>query len=381
MAIKTPMTRLILAAIVLSGLFFMLRLKNEMADFEVNYTAGQRIRSGETLYRAADGHWQFKYLPFSALLYVPLTLLPLPLAKAVWLTAIMLAAFLIFRIAFNLIDYKGNTLFSPAFFASLIVARYFLREFELGQINALITCLLVVCIWLLTVPSKPSADLASGALAGLAAALKPYAVVFLPYLAVRKKWLALAGGSAILIIAVLAPALFYGWRGNWVVLGEWKSSLATSTPLLLSSQDNVSLLGFLTKRTQGQTLSLAIYGAILAFLGGLILVIIRRGGQLSRPFVLEGFLLLLLIPLVSPLGWDYTFLAAAPALMLVCRHFDKYRPFWKTPLVLNSLIVSLSLYDVMGRNLYAAFMSVSIITVNFILFIGYLVYLRIKGYA
>ena len=55
-----------------------------MADFEVNYKAGGRLLAGETLYRTADEHWQFKYSPFSALVYLPLSLLPLPAAKAIW---------------------------------------------------------------------------------------------------------------------------------------------------------------------------------------------------------------------------------------------------------------------------------------------------------
>jgi hypothetical protein len=379
--VKRSAALLVLAAVVLFSLVFLFRVKDEMADFEVNYKAGQRIKSGETLYRTADGHWQFKYLPFSAFLYLPLTLLPLSWAKAVWFGAIVLASVMIFAISSQLVDYKKNKFFSPAFFTALILARYFLRELQLGQINALITWLLVAMIWLLARSTRPSASAASGALAGLSTALKPYAVVFFPYFAFRKKWPALALGLVVFSLAIFAPALFYGWKGNLVVLGEWKSSLAASTPSLLSSQDNVSLLGFLMKRTQDQSLSLTIYGIILAALGGLVLYLLHRGSGISQSTVLDGFLLLALIPLVSPLGWDYTFLSAAPAVMLICKHYDKYRPFWRGFLILNFLVISLSLYDLMGRRLYAAFMSSSMITLDFLALAGYLAYLRIKGHA
>jgi hypothetical protein len=157
--------------------------------------------------------------------------------------------------------------------------------------------------------------------------------------------------------------------------------LAASTPSLLSSQDNVSLLGFLMKRTQDQSLSLTIYGIILAALGGLVLYLLHRGSRISQSTVLDGFLLLALIPLVSPLGWDYTFLSAAPAVMLICKHYDKYRPFWRGFLILSFLVISLSLYDLMGHRLYAAFMSSSVITLDFLALAGYLAYLRIKGHA
>ena len=381
MAVKKSTALIVLAAILLLCLLFVFRAKDEMADFEVNYKAGQRIRSGETLYRTADGHWQFKYLPFSAFLYLPLTLLPLSGAKAVWFMATASASVMIFVISSQLIDNKSNRVFSPAFFAILVLARYFLREFQLGQINALITCLLVAMIWLLARRSAPPAGLAAGALAGLSTALKPYAVAFFPYFALRKKWSALAAALAVLGLAIFAPALFYGWKGNLVVLGEWRSSLTASTPPLLSSQDNVSLVGFLAKWTRNLDLSFAIYGIILAALIGLVLFLLYRGIRIPQSVVLDGFLLLALIPLVSPLGWDYTFLSSAPAVMLICRHYDKYRRFWRGFLIFNFLVISLSLYDLMGRGLYTVFMSASVITLNFLALLGYLAYLRIKGHA
>jgi hypothetical protein len=175
--------------------------------------------------------------------------------------------------------------------------------------------------------------------------------------------------------------LFYGWRGNLIVLGEWRSSLSASTPSLLSSQDNVSLIGFLMKRTADRSLALLLYGVILAALAGLVLFLVTRGKTVSRAAVLESFVLLALIPLASPLGWDYTFLSSAPAVMLVCRHFDKYRLFWKGFLVFDFLIIALSLYDILGRRFYAAFMSASVITLAFLALLGYTAYIRIRGYA
>jgi len=381
MADRRSTAFIIIAAIILSSLVFLLRFRSEMADFEVNYKAGQRIRSGETLYRTADGHWQFKYLPFSAFLYVPLTLLPLSAAKAIWFAASLLALVTIFWISSQLIDYKRNTIFSPAFFAALVLARYFLRELQLGQINALITFLLLLGVWLLARPERSPAAAAGGALTGVAAALKPYAVVFFPYFLLSGRWAALGSGMAVVATAVFAPVLFYGWKGNLVVLGEWKTSLSASTPALLASQDNVSLIGFLMKRTQNQALAFVLYGAILAALAALLVFLVLKGKRVPRPAVLEGFFLIAVIPLTSPLGWDYTFLSSAPALMLVCRHIDKYRRFWRGCLVFDLLVISLSLYDLLGRRLYAGFMSASIITLAFLALLGYLAYLRIKGHA
>jgi hypothetical protein len=312
---------------------------------------------------------------------VPLTLLPLIAAKAAWFATSLLAAVLIFIISSHLIDYNKNKRLFPALIAAFVLARYFLRELQLGQINALITFVLLLGVWLTARRERPPAGGAGGALAGLAAALKPYAVIFFPYFVLGGRWAALGSGLAVIAAAVFAPVLFYGWKGNLIVLGEWKTSLSASTPALLSSQDNVSLTGFLMKRMQDQTLALVLYGVVLAALAGLVVILVIRGKRVPRSSVLDGFFLLALIPLASPLGWDYTFLSAAPAVMLVCRHYGKYRRFWQGFLVFNFLIISLSLYDILGQRLYARFMSASIITVAFLALLGYLAYLRFKGDA
>lgn len=381
MAVRRSTAVLILIGLVFFTLLFTLKFKNEMADFEVNYKAGQRLAEGETLYRSADGHWQFKYLPFSALFYLPLSLVPLSTAKACWFVLTVTASVSIFMLSSKLIESKRDTRLSPVLVSVVVMSRYFFRELQLGQINALVTILLLAVIWLLVRSEVSSRAASGGAIGGLAAGLKPYAVIVFPYFAIRKMWSALAAGLSVLSLAVLSPALFYGWKGNLTVLGEWRSSLAASTPQLFSSQDNISLVGFLMKGMRDQTLSLIFYGIIAASLAGLVLFLFLRGTRVPRACVLDGYLLLALIPLVSPLGWDYTFLSFTPAVMLICRHWGKYRPIWKGFLVMNFLVISLSLYDLIGHRLYAVFMSRSILTLNFLSLIGYLAYLRIKDHA
>ncbi|HEX2695315.1 MAG TPA: hypothetical protein VHP61_06150, partial [Acidobacteriota bacterium] len=95
---RLPLALLIAAVALCAGLF-LLRGRRGMVDFEVNYEAGKRIRAGETLYRAEDGHYQFKYPPFSALLYVPVSLLPPDAAKAGWFLVVLGSTVLVFHLA------------------------------------------------------------------------------------------------------------------------------------------------------------------------------------------------------------------------------------------------------------------------------------------
>jgi hypothetical protein len=97
--------------------------------------------------------------------------------------------------------------------------------------------------------------------------------------------------------------------------------------------------------------------------------------------VLESGLLLALIPLVSPLGWDYTLLSSVLVIMLVLKNYVALPGPGRVFLIVNFCVFGLSLYDLMGRELYAQFMALSIPTVNALVFIGYAAWLRAKELA
>ncbi|MCJ7612933.1 MAG: hypothetical protein MUP19_11800, partial [Candidatus Aminicenantes bacterium] len=99
---------------------------------------------------------------------------------------------------------------------------------------------------------------------------------------------------------------------------------------------------------------------------------------LENPIPLDCGLLLLLIPLISPLGWDYTFLSSVLALSLISKHYFDYSVPARIVLTLLCLVIPLSLYDLFGRHFYARFMSLSIITLCFVILAGMSVALRHK---
>ena len=82
-----------------------------------------------------------------------------------------------------------------------------------------------------------------------------------------------------------------------------------------------------------------------------------RGRKVDDPMILESGLLLALIPLISPLGWDYTLLSSVLVVMLVLKHFDAFPGPRRVLLVVNFGVFGLSLFDLMGRDLYAGFMA------------------------
>jgi hypothetical protein len=106
----------------------------------------------------------------------------------------------------------------------------------------------------------------------------------------------------------------------------------------------------------------------------------RRNG-VAHAEALEGSLLLTSIPLLSPQGWDYVFLLATPAVMLLVNYaYDLAIPL-RVLAGAAVAVAGLSLFDVMGRAAYAAFMATSAVTVCYLVVIAAMVSLRLQRVA
>ncbi len=369
----------LLAAVFFSGVY-VVRIREDMVDFRVNYRAGERLRAGENLYQPSDGHFMFKYLPSSALLYVPFSYLPFEAAKAIWYLLTVICAIFLFYLSYRMVRGEGQGSRFWMIWPPLILAKFFFRELKLGQINTIVTVVMLFMIWYLMDDRvrKARSALGSGALWGLATALKPYAFIFFPYFIVKMNWRALFAGLGVIGAALLAPSVFYGLEGNLILLRRWGATLSQSTPSQFDTNDNVSMIGFLTKWIGTGEVSLLLYFLAVAALAGLVLVVILKGRRIHDSVVLEGSVLLISIPLVSPMGWDYTLLMSVLGVTLLVRHFSELSKLWRIVLVINFCIVSLTIYDVIGRELYGTFMSWSVLTVSFLIVIGCLAALRFR---
>jgi hypothetical protein len=119
----------------------------------------------------------------------------------------------------------------------------------------------------------------------------------------------------------------------------------------------------------------------LGLLVAVAVAIFMRRRAVRAPDALEGSLLLTMIPLFSPQGWDYVFLLSTPAIMCLLNDRDRLPPGLRGAAVAALATIGLSLFDVMGRTAYAAFMSMSIITVCFFVVIASLWSLRARALA
>jgi len=365
-----------LAALALA-LLFVDRISRKMPDLAVYWTAADRARQAEPLYRAEDGHYQFKYLPAFAVLAVPISMVSLESAKAIWFVAsvALLTALIVLSLRFLPEQRKQTWLLVGI--TLLVMAKFYGHELVLGQMNGLFAVIVAAAVLALGRKNESAA----GALIGLAIVVKPYAVIFLPWLVARGRRLSIGSAAAATVLAVALPAVVYGVQGDVELHREWWKTVTTSTAPNLTNADNVSIAAMWAKWIGGGPAATIL--AVATSLGVLALAALAwlyRTG-LTFPEGLEAALLLTIIPLLSPQGWDYVFLVSTPAIMLLVNYEDRLPPVARLVTRLTLGTIALSLYDIMGRRAYGLFMSLSIITVCFFIVIGSLCALRQRRIA
>lgn len=371
----------VLGAVLLAGAFYgiyRIGVRGDMTDFGVCYRNGRRVLDGETLYRASDGHLQFKYAPVAAFFYAPLSLLPWEAAKVVWYYLELGLLFGIFWLSFKLLPDRPKKPALVLAAAFLVLLKFIGREIELGQVNLLILFLLTSMIALTT----RRKDAAAGVLWALSLFFKPYALVFLPYFLLKKRFKLVLAGAGVVLAGLALPALDYGLRGDWGVHGEWISSLSRSTPALTAAGDTASLYAFLWKALPGHP---QLWVRILWIVFGLalgVLFLVMMGAARKRlrpaPEVLESAFLLILIPMASPLGWYYNYLYSAPAVILVICSLRELPKLGKWVVVADLIMIGASLSEVLGKSLFDFYRSYSLVVVNFLVGLAALAYLRLR---
>lgn len=377
-----PTTRLLLlllAVVSLAGLFTT-RVERKMPDFAVYRTAGTRAIAREPLYRSDDGHYQFKYLPGFALLVSPIALMPERAAKALWFSAA--AVLMLVLLALSLAALPAPRL-PPALLLALTfvaMAKFYAHEMVLGQVNLLFAVLATLAL----VRLRHRGEVAGGLLFALTVAVKPYAIIFMPWLVTRRRHVALTAMVGGVIVLLLAPAIWFGWHANAQLLADWWQTARTTTAPNVLNSDNVSLAALFTRWTGSESLAgplAAITGAVLLVVCGVVIVARRALPSDAPPDALEASLLLLIIPLLSPQGWDYVLLIGTPAVMLLINGWPALPRGLRIASAAALIIVAFSIYDFMGREAYAVFMNLSLITACVIVEFAALVALRFRRAA
>ncbi len=345
---------------VLAILVYNKRVQHEMVDFTIWRQAAVRGLQAQPLYRPEDGHYQFKYFPVFALMMAPFAVLDQDTAKMIWFAVSfgLLAAFLRWSIA--ALPERRQSERALLWLAIVLMAKFYAHELLLGQTNLLLGALLVAGLLAIQIDQPVMA----GGLIGAAAFVKPYALLILPWLVVMQGVAAGVMAAGIVVTGLLLPAAVYGWIGNRDLLLGWYRTVSDTTEPNLLGNDNVSLAAMWAKWI-GPGPSASVLAALsAAVLVGLVVMICRRRRGIATPEYLEFALLMLLIPLLSPQGWDYVLLLATPAVVCLLDRWRELTRAWQAALGLALVLMCLTMFDVMGRDLYGRFMALSVVTVS-----------------
>ena len=356
---------------------FVYKAAPKMPDFEVYVKTASRAAHAEPLYRDSDGHFVFKYLPAFAVLSVPLVLIPERLAEGIWFMSSVGLLVALMALAVRLPVERRKSVRWLVLVTVISFAKFYAHELVLGQVNLLFAVIAVGVLLTL----KSGREVAAGCLVVLAIVVKPYAVLFVPWLVARRQLPSIATSLGGLALVLLLPAVLYGWDGNIEQHRDWWRMVTETTAPNLSVHDNVSLAAmyfrWIGPGVLSARLALGTAGVLLLVAGGIFLY--RRGVRF--PEGVEGAVLLTLMPLLSPQGWDYVFLIATPAIIFLANYLDLLPRPMRLLTVVAVATIAFSLFDIMGRAAYNVFMELSVISLCFFVVIAALATLRLRKIA
>lgn len=308
------------------GLFLNPSERPNFSDFRVYWVAGTKAAQHLTVYDV-QGHYQFKYSPFIALIWA----LPTHLRSAyLWSRLHYIVTgigwyVLIYAFARALDRKRALPLWAAACAVFSVAIR---DELKLGQVN-LWPFLLVVPAWF--AGRRPTQSRGFdwngfwiGVAWGFAVQWKLYAVLLGPLWLLRRRFTVFAGAIAVTLVTLgAAMALAHGRTFAVEENLRWLQSLTVSSQLLLISTYNVSILGILGKAATAIGIPFGawaylIWLAVLA-LGLLALAWGEQTASESnarlRWFWPASFIWAL-VAVVNPLVWPYWQLLTLPLFML-----------------------------------------------------------------
>ena len=370
--------RLILLVVVVTlAILYVKKVERRMPDYEVYRRAAVRAAHAEPLYRSSDGHYQFKYLPAFAVATLPVGFGPDRVVRACWFTGTLLLLGFLLRTSVDVLPERRRTRAALIATTFVLMTKFYAHEIELGQVNILMAALVVAAV----AQMRAGREMAAGLLIAVAIVVKPYAVLLMPYLAARRRFGSLAGAGIGLGIALLLPIVAYGFSGNLTLLGEWWRTVTETTAPNLMDFNNVSAASVFARWLgPGQTASMLAAGLVLILLGAAGAVFLMRG-RVAVPEPLEVGLLLTMMPLISPQGWDYVFLLSTLLVMVLVNYARELPSAVRVVTTIALCLIGFSIWDIVGRAIYQRFMHMSMITVCYLVVIGAAVVLRQRRIA
>jgi hypothetical protein len=336
-----------------------------------------RFLAHEPLYRPEDGHYQYKYFPAFALAMVPFTWMPKQVAEFSWFTLTILMSWSLLRLSVAALPDRRLTTTTLLWLTLLLNGKFLVKELAFGQFNLPVALLLLGAV----IAAQQARVIAAGALVAAGVFIKPYALVLVPWLAWRLRWRSLVPFALVLAGGLALPAAFYGWHGNLALLSQWYRGVSETTGPNLMVFENISFASMWAKWIEpGPTAAaLAVVSAVAAVAAGIVLM--SRWRRVTDPHYLDVAYFLVLVPLLSPQGWDYVLVIALPAFMCLVDRLRELTPPWRAVVLTGFFLTSFTIFDLLRRPLYTHLMQLGAVTIGAVLIAISLIHLRSRAIA
>ena len=212
---KSAPALLAISVFLILGCVAVYRL-GRASDFDAYWEAGRRLIEASD---ATGSPTVRRYLPFFTVFILPLALLPMRVAGAVWHTISFLALIGSIRLSLRFLG-RDPSLQSRDFIAvTLLTAVFWVAHLVIGQANLVVLYLILLAFDLM----MQRRELWGGALIGLAVALKVTPAIFLVYLGIRRRWRAMSGLLIVFCLSCLLTIPVFGLRPARDYHAEWLS--------------------------------------------------------------------------------------------------------------------------------------------------------------
>jgi hypothetical protein len=367
-----------------------------LADFEVYYKAAARILHSQNLYRiTADGHYVFKYSPTSAIYFIPFLVFPFGAAKYVYwifLTAVIVIGFYLCIKMIKpslLINMEGKSVTTIILLATLILAIHFLRELHLGQVNYLLLFLYIVALYLY----KGQKRMLFSLVLALSIFIKPFTLIFIPFLILKKKYAELLMFSGFCFALFLLPVLFYGSFDStlnqyqlWI--SELQIELSHKQGLLENANHTIFSVfaRYMPIRfiLVNNTISFIYQLVMLTGIGIFFLWFTKINSknisiaQQEYHSSIEYSLLVSLIPLLAFTS-ENAFIYTQILVFIILLYFRSLKQYEKGLAIIAFVLIGGNFGEMLGKSLTKKIDDISLISIGAIILIYLLFTLRIKG--
>lgn len=248
---RMPLLRRLLPFFLIAGLLVVASLVVEQLngrfwvnDFRVYYMAAGNMRHGLPIYGEVFGEdtGLYKYAPVVLYFFQPYTCLPFKLAGTLQVLVIGVLLMACFAVIERSLGRLHPGLPRPALRASLgllCIAVLLTRELHMGNINMGLILLASLGVDRLLAGKRVQAGIAWG----IVWLIKPYLLLMIVPLVVRREWKVLRTAGAAMLAGLLLPLPIEGPRTWWELLREWGHSMLYHTEVMVSPDRIGAILG------------------------------------------------------------------------------------------------------------------------------------------